>query len=95
MRTPKLTAEQIQRALPDLPGWTYAEKSLRKTYTFADFAASLAFVNRVGTKAEAADHHPDINIRYSKVTLMLSTHDSGGVTEKDLDLAREADHETS
>ncbi len=91
MRVPKLADEQIQQQLGTLTGWQIENNALTKTYTFANFAQSLAFVNRVGAAAEAADHHPDIVIRYSKVTLALSTHDSGGITEKDFALAAEAD----
>jgi 4a-hydroxytetrahydrobiopterin dehydratase len=60
---------------------------LTRTFSFKDFSGALAFVNRVGEKAEAADHHPDIDIRYNKVRLSLVTHDAGGLTAKDFDLA--------
>ena len=62
-----------------------------RTFTFEDFRAALRFVNRVGAAAEAAGHHPDIDIRYSRVRLALVTHDAGGLTEKDFSLAAEAD----
>jgi 4a-hydroxytetrahydrobiopterin dehydratase len=64
---------------------------LTRTFTFADFRAALGFVNRVGELAEAAGHHPDIDIRYNKVRLGLVTHDSGGITAKDFDLAGKID----
>jgi 4a-hydroxytetrahydrobiopterin dehydratase len=91
MRVPKLADDKIQQQLGTLTGWQIENNALTKTYTFAGFAQSLDFVNRVGAAAEVADHHPDINIRFGKVTLVLSTHDSGGITEKDFALAAEAD----
>lgn len=70
-----------------LPGWTRKEKAIERRLKFRDFAAALQFVNRVGDLAEQADHHPDIFINYSRVTLTLSTHSAGGLTEKDFALA--------
>ena len=64
---------------------------IRRTYTFADFRAAMAFVNRVADAAQAADHHPDIDIRDAKVTLALVTHDAGGLTSRDTKLAEAAD----
>jgi 4a-hydroxytetrahydrobiopterin dehydratase len=81
----------IQRELGTLPGWARRGDALNRLYSFRNFAESMAFVNRVADSAEAANHHPDIDIRYSKVTLTLSTHDSGGITQKDIDLARAID----
>ena len=63
-----------------------------RIFIFKDFRASLAFVNQVGELAEKAGHHPDIDLRYNKVRLALVTHDAGGITAKDFDLARSADH---
>lgn len=91
MRVPKLDDAAVQQQLGTLTGWEIENGALAKTYTFEDFAAGIAFVNRVANAAEAADHHPDIVIRFRKVTLILSTHDSGGITEKDFALAAEAD----
>lgn len=91
MRTPKLEDAEVQAALATLSGWSLEGGMLKKTYAFPDFAAAMQFVNAVADRAEAADHHPDIDIRYNKVTLGLVTHDSSGITQKDLDLAREAD----
>lgn len=73
--------------------WNYKEesKALRRTYCFPTFPTAIAFVRFVAELAEAADHHPDIDIRYSKVTLSLSTHSEGGVTEKDFDLLAQID----
>ncbi|MGK2961572.1 MAG: 4a-hydroxytetrahydrobiopterin dehydratase [Gemmatimonadaceae bacterium] len=81
----------IQRELGNLPGWARRGDVLTRTYQFKDFLESMDFVNRVADAAEAAEHHPDIDIRFSKVTLSLSTHSAGGITQKDLDLARAVD----
>lgn len=83
----RLSDAEIDSRLRRLPGWERRGDEIRRTFSFADFAGSLAFVNQVGALAEAADHHPDVDIRYSKVTLTLSTHDAGGLTAKDFDLA--------
>lgn len=74
----------------DLPGWTRAPgegAAIRATVTLADFAAALAFVNAVGREAEEMDHHPDIDIRWNQVSLVLSTHSEGGLTQLDIELA--------
>lgn len=91
MRTPKLSTAEVAERLTDLPGWQIDNGALKRTFGFEDFAGSMAFVNRLADAAEAADHHPDIDIRYNKVTIALSTHDSGGITEKDFALAQQAD----
>ena len=91
MRKPKLTEEQIQTALKDLSGWAVKDGVLTKTFTFPDFVASIQFIVALAFKAEAADHHPDLDIRYNKVHVGLVTHDSGGITENDTALAKEAD----
>ena len=85
MRT--LTETEIEERLARLPGWERRGQEIRRTWAFADFRGAMAFVNRVADLAEAADHHPDIDIRYSKVTLALSTHDAGGLTARDFALA--------
>lgn len=79
------------QALRNLPDWSYeeGEQALVRMLTFPDFRQALAFVNRVGEAAEQAGHHPDIDIRYNRVRLALSTHDAGGVTAKDFDVARQ------
>jgi 4a-hydroxytetrahydrobiopterin dehydratase len=82
-----LTETEIQQRLKRLPGWERRGQEIRRTWAFADFKAAMAFVNRVAGLADAADHHPDIDIRYSKVTLVLSTHDAGGLTARDFALA--------
>ena len=81
-----LTEEQLQ-ALP--AGWTRAGSEITRTFTLSTFPAALIFAAAVGHLAERADHHPDILIQYRKVTLTLSTHSAGGLTEKDLALAGE------
>jgi 4a-hydroxytetrahydrobiopterin dehydratase len=81
----------IQRELGSLPGWVRRGDVLTRLYSFRNFAESMAFVNRVADAAESANHHPDIDIRYAKVTLTLSTHDAGGITQNDVDLAKAID----
>jgi 4a-hydroxytetrahydrobiopterin dehydratase len=85
----KLSDLEIQRALGRLAGWSRRGDVLVKTYTFGSFADGIAFVTRVATAADKMDHHPDIDIRYTKVTCTLSTHDAGGITDSDLALAQE------
>ena len=87
----KLSSEEIEAKLDTLPEWSLSGESLQRTYSFQDFLAALAFVNRVGDLAEQQAHHPDILIRYDKVTLTLSTHDVGGITDKDFSLAGTVD----
>ena len=87
----KLDEPGIVAALRAAPGWQRAGAEIRRVYRFADFREALAFVNRVGALAEAAGHHPDIDIRYNTVTLALTTHDAGGLSAKDFDLARAID----
>ena len=85
-----ISEEEIQSRMGSLPGWKIEERMLVRTFQFKDFRASLHFVNRVGDLAEEAGHHPDIDIRYNRVRLALSTHDAGGLTEKDFGLAGRA-----
>lgn len=82
-----LEAEQIARRLAALPGWQQVGPSIRRTFAFESFPAAIRFVDGVAELAEAADHHPDIDIRYTKVALTLSTHSAGGLTMRDMDLA--------
>ena len=84
----RLDEAAVSAALRRTPGWERGGGELRRTYRFRDFREALAFVNRVGGLAEAAGHHPDIDIRYNAVTLVLTTHDAGGLTSKDFELAR-------
>jgi 4a-hydroxytetrahydrobiopterin dehydratase len=85
----KLSDLEIQRALGALPGWARRGETLVKTYTFNTFADGIAFVDRIALAADAMDHHPDIDIRYTKIMIALSTHDAGGVTQSDLTLAEQ------
>lgn len=87
----KLDESQVQDRLKTLTGWELKEGQITKLYKFKDFVEAIAFVTRVADLAEAADHHPDILIRYNKVTLTLSTHSAGGLTEKDFSLAHQMD----
>jgi 4a-hydroxytetrahydrobiopterin dehydratase len=82
-----LTETEIEERLGRVPGWERSGSEIRRTWAFADFEGAMAFVNHVAGLAEAANHHPDIDIRYSKVTLALSTHDAGGLTARDFALA--------
>jgi 4a-hydroxytetrahydrobiopterin dehydratase len=84
---PALAQAEAAARLSSLPGWQIQGGELTRTFTHADFRAALAFVNKVGDLAEQAGHHPDIDIRYNKVRLGLVTHDAGGLTGKDFDLA--------
>jgi 4a-hydroxytetrahydrobiopterin dehydratase len=85
MRT--FTAQEVASHLGALPEWRIEEGELTRTLTFKDFSAALAFVNRVGEQAEEAGHHPDIDIRYNRVRLAVVSHDAGGLTAKDFELA--------
>jgi len=85
------TQDQIQQHLGELKGWQIENGQLTKTFQLDTFPIALNFVGRVGELAERAGHHPDIDIRYNKVRLSLSTHDAGGLTGKDFDLAARAD----
>jgi len=91
MRVPKLTEHEIEEHLPKLPGWNRHGEALGKTYTFKDFSHAMDFVNQVAETAESVQHHPDIHIRYNKVSLSLTTHDSGGLTQSDINLAAACD----
>ena len=87
---PPLSPQEAQTRLAGLSGWKIEAGELVKTFQFKDFRASLRFVNEVGELAEQAGHHPDIDIRYNRVRLALTTHDAGGLTQKDFDLAAQA-----
>ncbi len=83
-----LSAEKVKERLKSLPEWKLEHKEIVRQFEFPDFRAALQFVNLVGEKAESAGHHPDIDIRYNKVRLALTSHDSGGITERDLKMAQ-------
>jgi 4a-hydroxytetrahydrobiopterin dehydratase len=87
----KLSEAEVAKFLAAHPKWTRAGEEISRTFELADFHASMAFVNKVAEAANQADHHPDIDIRYSKVRLALTTHDAGGLTFRDTDLASKAD----
>jgi 4a-hydroxytetrahydrobiopterin dehydratase len=84
---PALTGEQSTSLLETLPDWKIEGGELVRNFKFEDFLGSMRFVNKVAELAETAGHHPDIDIRYNKVRLALVTHDAGGLTRKDFDLA--------
>ncbi|MBL8983079.1 MAG: 4a-hydroxytetrahydrobiopterin dehydratase [Gemmatimonadetes bacterium] len=82
---------EIHRELGSLPGWSRRGNTLVKVYAFPDFMTGIGWVRRVAEAAEASDHHPDLDIRYTKITVTLSTHSAGGITVKDFALARAID----
>jgi len=88
---PAFSPQEAASHLGALPLWQIEDGELTRTFKFKDFLAALAFVNQVGERAEEAGHHPDIDIRYNRVRLSLVTHDAGGLTAKDFDLAAAAD----
>ena len=87
----KLSPTQIKTALPKVPAWKKQRATITRTFQFPDFVAAMKFVNRVARAAEAAAHHPDVDIRWNKVTLTLATHSEGGLTRKDFALAQQID----
>lgn len=87
----KLSDIEIQRALSTRSGWTRRANAITRTFEFPTFPAAIAFVNRIAAEAERMDHHPDIDIRYTKVTCSLSTHSAGGITARDFKLAEAID----
>jgi 4a-hydroxytetrahydrobiopterin dehydratase len=89
--TERLSADAITTGLAGLSGWSGSREAIARTYAFADFRDAMLFVNGVAALAERAGHHPDVTISYNRVSLSLSTHSAGGVTRKDLDLARAID----
>lgn len=87
----KLTHAEIKASCALVPKWTRRAAMIRRTYQFADFVAAMKFVNAVAKAAEKAQHHPDLDIRWNKVSLALTTHDAGGLTAKDFALAAKCD----
>jgi 4a-hydroxytetrahydrobiopterin dehydratase len=87
----KLKASQIKAALRKVPAWKRRGATITRTFQFKDFVVAVKFVNAVAKLAETAWHHPDIDIRWNNVTLTLTTHSEGGLTEKDFKLARQFD----
>ena len=90
-----LSETVIEDELTNLPAWRREGAEIRVVYRAPDFPSAIALVDAVAVKAEAADHHPDIDVRYSSVTFVLSTHSAGGLTERDFAMAREIDHAAS
>ena len=86
-----LTKIQIQNAMKSLPRWNRKGQVIRRTFEFKDFLIAMKFVNQVARAAEKAWHHPDIDIRWNQVSLALTTHDAGGLTQKDIALATQFD----
>ena len=87
----RLSKNEIDQKLKDLREWDLAGDTIKKQYSFESFMPAIQFVSRVADLAEAADHHPDIKINYRRVTMALSTHSAGGLTEKDFALAKKID----
>lgn len=86
-----LEAEAIREGMAGIPGWRRRGAVLRREWTFTDFAAAMKFVNATARIAEKAQHHPDINIRWNRVSLALTTHDAGGLTAADFSVAAACD----
>jgi len=84
----KLAATQIKAALMAVPDWKKTGSTIARTFQFKTFPAAIKFVNAVARSAEKANHHPDIDIRWNKVKLALTTHDAGGLTENDFKMAK-------
>ena len=87
----RLTEDQVTERLQAIPHWSRSGESIVRTFEAPSFLEGIAFVHSVAEIAEARDHHPDIDIRYNRVTLTLSTHDRGGLTELDFDVAESVD----
>jgi 4a-hydroxytetrahydrobiopterin dehydratase len=84
-----LSSEELTALTAELPGWKLEDGQLVREWTFKDFVAAMAFVNRIAELAEQAGHHPDIDIRYNRVRLALVSHDAGGITSRDAEMARQ------
>ncbi|MEK7950790.1 4a-hydroxytetrahydrobiopterin dehydratase [Luteolibacter soli] len=87
-----LEDEDLSSALKKCPEWEYEKNAITRTFEFEEFMDGIDFVNSVADIADEAQHHPDIRINYTKVTLKLTTHDAGGVTEADVELAQRVDN---
>ena len=86
--TMPLSQTEIDRELATIPEWQQEAQTISRTFKFKNFVEAIAFVDKLVEPAEAAGHHPDIAISYNKVTVSLTTHDAGGLTQKDFDLAQ-------
>ena len=87
-----LSDDEIGRQLKTIRGWHQSDKEIRKTFEFGDFVHAMGFVQSVALLAEKMNHHPDIDIRWNKVTFVLSTHSAGGLTDKDFNLAKQIEN---
>jgi 4a-hydroxytetrahydrobiopterin dehydratase len=88
---PALTANQVSLHLKTVPNWSKRAQTIHRAFKFGGFLKGIDFVNRIARLAQKMNHHPDIDIRFNKVTLKLTTHDEGGITKKDFSLARQCD----
>ena len=86
--TAPLHDPDLHNALAGLPEWKLEEKAIQRVFQFRDFNGAMEFVNKVAEQAEEANHHPDITINYNRVTLSLTSHDAGGLTKRDVAMAR-------
>jgi 4a-hydroxytetrahydrobiopterin dehydratase len=84
-----MSSAEITQGLHAIPDWHLENDALARSFSFSDFREAMSFVNSVAAVAERASHHPDIDIRYNKVSLALSSHDAGGITDRDFSLASE------
>ncbi len=91
----KLPPEEIEAWVAAHPRWRFHDGKIRKEYAFQSFRSAIVFVNRVATIADELNHHPDIDVRYDRVILRMWSHDAGGVTERDVNLAQRIDFATS
>ena len=82
-----LSSQEVEHALQDLPGWQTRNNTIERSFQFGSFVEAMTFVNRIAEAAEAVNHHPDIHISYNRVRLVLLSHDSGGVTRRDIRMA--------
>lgn len=89
---PLLTEQQILSELSNLENWEKVDNTITKNFKTKNYVYTIGFVNQIALLAERADHHPDLIVKYNNVTVTLSTHSAGGITEKDIDLAREIEH---
>jgi 4a-hydroxytetrahydrobiopterin dehydratase len=88
---PALHSKEIKLHLQAVPHWSKRTQTILRTFKFEGFLKGIDFVNRIAAKAQKMNHHPDIDVRFDQVTLTLSTHDEGGITEKDFSLAKQCD----
>ena len=87
-----LSSEEIEKSLGELPGWNYMNEALVKECTFTAYMDGISFVNRIAEKAEEQNHHPDLEIGWCRVGVTFTSHDSGGVTERDIKMAKEVEN---